>query len=66
LKLLAGLEQLEWLELDGTRISDASLGVLARLKQLEFLSLGDTQVTREGVAKLKKELTNCKIDHCAN
>jgi len=59
-------EQLQWLELEHTRISDASLNVLAGFKELESLSLHGTHVTRKGVAKLQKALPKCKIEHCAN
>ena len=42
---LTGLDLLEELRLDGTRVSDAGLALLPDLPDLTFLSLGNTGVT---------------------
>ena len=49
---LAGLEKLENLTLDGTRITDAGLTHLCSLKQLVTLSLSNTGITDGGLAHL--------------
>jgi hypothetical protein len=36
---------------------------LAKLKGLEIVDLSGTKITRQGVASLKKELPNCKIEY---
>lgn len=51
-KLIAGCNQLAFLELDGTRISDQGVKILARLPRLEVLILDHTNVTDAGVAYL--------------
>jgi Leucine-rich repeat (LRR) protein len=68
LKGLAGLTQLEALDLSGTHISNAELKELAVLKQLRSLKIekgrGRTagpKVTDEGVAELQRALPDCRI-----
>ena len=61
LKDLAGLKQLQTLDLFGTQVTDAGLKHLAGLKRLRTLVLGSTQVTGKGKADLKKALPNLEI-----
>ena len=49
---LAGLENLQWLDLMNTQVGDAGLAQLARLKNLQWLNLSDTQVGDAGLAHL--------------
>jgi hypothetical protein len=42
-------------------VTDAGLEHLKSLASLKELELWDTQVTKEGLAKLKAALPNCKI-----
>ena len=58
---LAGSPQLQILDLDGTRVTDAGLEDLTGLTQLATLDLSDTRVTDAAVAKLQQALPNCKI-----
>ena len=51
-KLIAGCNQLAFLELDGTHISDQGVKILARLPRLEVLILDHTNITDTGVAYL--------------
>lgn len=48
-----GLHVSQWVELDGTRISDAELLHLRSLKKLERLNLNATSVSDDGVKHLK-------------
>jgi serine/threonine protein kinase/Leucine-rich repeat (LRR) protein len=52
LKELAGLKQLQWLNLVGTLVTDAGLKELAGLKQLQWLSLVRSRVTDAGLKEL--------------
>ncbi len=56
---IAGLTNLEWLDLNSTHVTDAGLAHLAGLTNLEALGLGNTQVTDAGLAHLAG-LTNLK------
>ena len=56
------LEQLEWLKLDGTRVSDEGVALLARLKHLQIVSLYDTQATQHGVERLRQALPQTRVD----
>lgn len=49
------------LELDGTRVTDASLAALARLSRLRRLSIRRTQTTPEGVRTLRQTNPACEI-----
>ena len=62
LKDLAGLKQLQWLNLTKTQVTDAGLKHLAGLKQLRLLLLTNTKVTDKGIADLKKALPNLVIE----
>ena len=55
------LEELEVLELQGTRITDAGLQHLAGVPSLKKLLLGRTKVSAQGVAELRRALPNCEI-----
>ena len=54
-----GLEQLQnlpglmWLDLEGTKVTDAALAKVGLLTQLEGLKLGHTQITDRGIAYLR-------------
>jgi hypothetical protein len=61
LKYLAGLKQLQTLNLYGTEVTDAGLKELAGLKQLRELDLFLTKVTAKGKADLKKALPGLEI-----
>ena len=50
---LKGLTQLRWLDLQGTRVTDASLEHLKELKQLQVLGLDGANVTDAGLRHLK-------------
>ena len=52
LKELAGLKNLQRLDLSGTKITDAGLKELAGLKSLQTLDLAATQVTDAGLKEL--------------
>ena len=51
---LTGLENLEYLNLYGTKITDKALDQLSSLKNLKQLYVWQTEVTDDGVAKIKK------------
>jgi internalin A len=52
LKHLAGLKQLQWLNLTNTKVTDVGLKPLARLKHLRELDLRNTKVTDAGLKPL--------------
>jgi hypothetical protein len=62
LKHLAGLKQLQTLDLSLTKVTDAGLKHLAGLKQLRLLDLDHTRVTDKGEADLKKALPDLVIE----
>lgn len=64
---LAGLTQLEWLNVDNTHLTDAGLAYLKDLNALEFLHLGSTGVTDEGMPALVslKSLKDLKVTRTA-
>src|SRR5262249_33436310 len=62
LKHLAGLQQLQMLDLMSTQVTNAGLKHLAGLQQLQKLFLVGTKVTGKGIADLKKALPKLKID----
>ena len=51
-QVLAGMNQLEHLYLEGTPVGDAGLAAIGRLPELKTLSLVDTRVTDAGLAQL--------------
>src|SRR3569623_833341 len=51
---LEGLQGLEKLTLDGSRIGDKGLAHLAKARSLKSLSLNSTHVTDAGIAELKQ------------
>ena len=63
LKELAGLNNLQTLELAFTGVSDAGLKHLAGLKSLQSLNLRKTPVTDAGVKELQKALPACSLQH---
>jgi Leucine Rich repeat len=60
LKRMTGLE---YLDLDGTRITDAGLVYLKRASKLKHLRLMGTRVSNAGVKDLGKALLLVKIEH---
>ena len=56
---LAGLNNLEGLNLNGTQVGD--LSPLAGLNNLTSLRLDSTQVSKEQIEMLQKALPNCEI-----
>jgi hypothetical protein len=56
------LSGLQWLNLDGTQVTDAGLEHLKGLTSLESLLLRGTQVTDAGVAELQHALPGLKIE----
>ncbi len=63
LQCIAGVANLEALELDGSRVTDGSVGALKRLPRLKELDLRFTRISDAGVAEIQKALPNCKIYH---
>ena len=59
----ADLENLTYLYLRNTKITDAGLKEVAKMQQLTDLNLDDTKITDENAAELKKTLPKCKITH---
>ena len=55
------LANLEYLNLYGTKVSDAGLDPLKNLKKLKKLYLWQTQVTEAGVQKLKESLPDLEV-----
>lgn len=51
---LQQLQELQWLDLGGTRISDEGLAALAELRELRTLHLDRTRVTNRGLAHVGK------------
>ncbi|MCC9605600.1 hypothetical protein LOC68_22135 [Blastopirellula sp. JC732] len=57
---LQGLPKLKYLNLGGSAISDDGIDELAKIKTLREVILGP-QITKEGAARLKEALPQCKI-----
>jgi Leucine-rich repeat (LRR) protein len=57
----SGPQDVLFLDLAKTPVTDAGLKELTELKNLQKLFLSDTQVTDAGVAELKKALPDCKV-----
>jgi hypothetical protein len=55
------LTQLQNLDLNGTRVTDAGLEHLQRLKQLRDLHIIGTACTADGEEKFKQALPHCAI-----
>jgi hypothetical protein len=53
---LAGLPELEWLNLSLTRVGDAAVDALSRLRRLEYLGLEYTLMTAAGRERLRRAL----------
>ncbi len=58
---VAALHDLEILDLDHSRLTDAGLVHLESLTNLKLLFLIQTDVTDEGVERLQQALPRCKI-----
>nr|UXE45604.1 serine/threonine-protein kinase PknD [uncultured bacterium] len=54
-------QNLDVLELTGTRVTDAGLAQLAGLSELKNLAVAKTDVTATGIEELAKALPKCKI-----
>ena len=63
LKDLAGLKDLQELDLSSTQVTDVGLMELAELKNLKTLNLGGTKVTEGCLMNLRKALPGCRIYH---
>jgi hypothetical protein len=61
LKELAGLKNLQTLDLSGTKVTGEGLKELAALKNLQSLDLRETQVTDTGVRALQKDLKDINV-----
>ena len=61
LAVLAGLDQLESLQLQQTEISDAGLDNLRKLAKLKTLDLTVTFVSPEAAKKLQAALPGCEV-----
>ena len=55
-KELVGFQELEWLELSRTKISNAGVKDLIRLKKLRLIGVSDTEITDAGFKELGKSL----------
>jgi internalin A len=60
---LTGLVRLTYLNINGDQITDYCFPYLKRLPQLKDVKLFSGHVTHAGVARLRAELPNCKIEH---
>ncbi|MDO4549792.1 MAG: hypothetical protein Q4C96_00900 [Planctomycetia bacterium] len=63
-KLLPLAENLIFLHLGGTRITDKVVNTLEKFKKLKTLYVNRTEVTDVGVAQLRKSLPECNIITC--
>jgi Leucine-rich repeat (LRR) protein len=61
LKELRGLQNLTWLDLNETRITDTGFKELSGLKNLTTLSVMSTSTTNAGVTELRKTLPTVEI-----
>lgn len=61
LRTLAGLTELEELDLHDTAVTDGGLPLLATLTALKKLDLRGTKVTEQGIADLSRSLPECQI-----
>jgi hypothetical protein len=59
---LAGLQQLEYLNLYGTGVTDAGLPPLAALKKLRTLYVWQTAVSSSGLERLRAVLPRLEIE----
>jgi hypothetical protein len=58
---IAGLKQLEWLNLDATGVGDEDLVHLEGLTNLKQIRVSHTNVTQQGVERLRQRLPDCSI-----
>ena len=58
---MKSLEEMRFLNLSNTGVTDMGVESLRRLTRLEELNLVNTGVTDEGVKKLQQALPNCKV-----
>jgi hypothetical protein len=61
LKVLRNLNQVKFIHLDGTQITDACLIHLQDLTDLELLSIRGTQITSEAKTRLRRKLPRCLV-----
>lgn len=52
---VAELGHLQWLDLRGTRVTDADLAVICALPQFELIALGQTEITDGGLQHLRQQ-----------
>jgi Leucine-rich repeat (LRR) protein len=60
-KYLIEIENLEWLHLGGTDITNASLDNMTKFKKLNTIIVTKTSITKSAAEKLRKNMPNCKI-----
>lgn len=59
---LVDLPELKWLDAGNTNITDAGLEHLVKMDALQGVNLVGTNVTKEGEAKLRQAMPNCRVD----
>jgi hypothetical protein len=61
------IENLEWLHVGGTDVTDAVLTDVAKFKKLKEIIVTKTAVTQSGADNLRKNIPNCKVqDNISN
>ena len=60
-QMLAGLEQLRWLDMTGANLAGDAVAPLTSLKQLDYLGLRGTDLSGTQVEALRQTLRNCDI-----
>jgi hypothetical protein len=63
---LPNLPSLSVLKINGAPISDECIDDLAKIQTLKTLELVDTSISKNGLAKLRKLLPNCRVNHRAD
>lgn len=56
------MPSLRHINLNKTRITDASLDLLARLRNLEYLEVSATMVSDEAIARFKAAKPGCTVE----
>jgi hypothetical protein len=62
MKHLAKLQNLRFLSIRSTAVSDNGLQELENLKNLRYLRVNNTSVTDDGIARWKQALPACLVD----
>ncbi|HND08457.1 MAG TPA: hypothetical protein PL012_22425, partial [Candidatus Obscuribacter sp.] len=61
-RALTSLQQLEWLDLNGTSIGPSSISTLAGLKSLRRLSVPKSNFKELDLLRLRKALPTCTVN----